>query len=78
MATYYDYILAFIPLVLLGLGGGLSMAGLGTHTALVVAGLVTLGLVGHALFINAPTRESQPSEHVEAVDGSSPAVSMSD
>lgn len=54
MATYYDYVLGFIPLVLLGIGGGLHVAGLSLQLALATSGLFAIGLMGHALFVNAP------------------------
>lgn len=78
MATYYDLILAFIPLVLLGLGGGLYLVGLAANLAVGIAGLVTLGLVGHALFINAPVENPSPAEHAERVENANQAISMSD
>lgn len=78
MATYYDLILACIPLVLLGLGGGLNLAGLPQNAAIAIAGLVTLGLVGHALFVNAPVDPPASSETTETVERSRSAVSMSD
>ena len=77
MVTYYDLILASIPLVLLGLGGGLYLAGLAANAAVAIAGLVTLGLVGHALFVNAPVEKPAPSEN-ESADTSQLAFSLSD
>lgn len=54
MTDYYDLVLGLIPLALLGIGGGLHVAGLATTTALTVGGLVAVGLVAHALFVNGP------------------------
>lgn len=77
MATYYDLILASIPLVLVGLGGALHLAGLDPDAAVAVAGLVALGLVGHALFVKAPVETpSRPKD--ETVDTSHGPVSLWD
>lgn len=78
MANYYDFVLGFIPLALLGLGGGLHVAGLALTTALTVGGLVAVGLVGHALFVNGPVDAPAP-EMAETVETSSgAAVPLSD
>ncbi len=73
MANYYDFVLGFIPLALLGLGGGLHIAGLTLTTALTIGGLVAVGLVGHALFVNAPV-----DTPVETVDAAPAGVPISD
>lgn len=54
MTDYYDLVLGLIPLALLGIGGGLYVVGLTLTTALTIGGLVAVGLVGHALFVNGP------------------------
>ncbi|MFB6113834.1 MAG: hypothetical protein ABEJ58_06995 [Halodesulfurarchaeum sp.] len=54
MTSYYDVVLALIPVALFGLGGGLQFAGLAQTTAVSVGGLVSVGLVGHAMFVNGP------------------------
>jgi len=54
MTEYYDLVLGLIPLALLGVGGGLHVAGIGLTTALTIGGLFAVGLVGHALFVNGP------------------------
>ncbi|MDZ7850415.1 MAG: hypothetical protein U5K70_06265 [Halodesulfurarchaeum sp.] len=76
MATYYDYVLGFIPLVLLGIGGGLHVAGLQLQVALATSGLLAIGLMGHALFVNSPVDggHQQSAEPVET----QPSYSMSD
>ena len=55
MTGYYDIVLGLIPLTLLGISGGLYVAGLGVSTAVSLAGLVAVTLVGHALFVRGPT-----------------------
>jgi hypothetical protein len=54
MPGYYDYVLALIPLVLLGIGGGLFVAGASFVLAVTVGAGVVLGIIGHAMFVNAP------------------------
>jgi hypothetical protein len=78
MTTYYDLVLGFIPLALLGLGGGLHIAGLTLTTAVSIGGLVAVGLVGHALFVNAPVDPTPAPQSVETVEATSAPVSMSD
>ncbi|MFB6085606.1 MAG: hypothetical protein ABEJ84_02160 [Halodesulfurarchaeum sp.] len=76
MATYYDYVLGFIPVVLLGIGGGLHVAGLPVPLAISTGGLLAIGLMGHALFVNAPAvgSDGDSAERVERA----PSYSMSD
>lgn len=59
MTRYYDAILALIPLVLLGVGGSLLVAGVPEPIALSLAGTASVGLVGHAIFVNGPVREDR-------------------
>ncbi len=54
MTGYYDLILGLIPLALAGITGALSVVGLSLTTAVPLASVVALGLVGHAMFVNAP------------------------
>ena len=55
MTGYYDIVLGLIPLALLGISGGLYVAGFAVTTAVTLAGLVAVTLVGHALFVRTPT-----------------------
>ncbi len=59
MPEYYDYVLGLIPLALVGVSGALSLGGLGRTPAVSAGGLLAVGLVGHALFVNAPTDERE-------------------
>lgn len=52
--NYYDLILALIPLTLLGLTGVLTLSGLTLTTAVPLAGGVSAGMIGHAMFVRAP------------------------
>ena len=55
MTGYYDIVLGLIPLALLGISGGLFAAGFAITTSVTLAGLVSVTLVGHAMFVRAPT-----------------------
>lgn len=76
MTTYYDYVLGFIPLVLVGFGAGLHAFGIPLEIAVAVGGLLALSLMGHALFVNAPVDRSNGSMQSEQTD--STPVSLSD
>ncbi|MGM0371007.1 MAG: hypothetical protein ACQEQJ_00700 [Halobacteriota archaeon] len=67
MTTYYDFVLGLIPLVLLGFGGGLRLAGLRFEIAVAVGGLLAMGLIGHALFVNAPVDSTTQPSSTESV-----------
>lgn len=54
MTGYYDLILGLIPVAFFGTTGALFVAGISLMSALPVAGLIAVLLVGHALFINGP------------------------
>lgn len=73
MTGYYDIILGLIPLAMAGITGSLMAAGFALTTAIPLASVVAVGLIGHAMFIRAPvdpTPESDPatSEPVQAAD----------
>ena len=53
--NYYDLILGLIPLALLGLTALLTTAGLPLTTAVPLAGGVSVAMIGHAMFVRAPT-----------------------
>jgi hypothetical protein len=46
----------------------LLVADFGLTTAIPLAGIVSVGLIGHAMFVRAPVdpRETQPTEQVES------------
>ena len=54
MAGYYDVVLGLIPLSLVGLTALLSTTGLSLSVAAPLASTVAVGLIGHAMFVNAP------------------------
>lgn len=57
MTSYYDAVLGLIPLVLAGVSGALLAVGLDVTTAVPIAALPVVGLMGHAMFVRAPTDE---------------------
>lgn len=54
MTSYYDIILGLIPLALFGIAGTLTLLGVQLTVAVPAAALVSVGLIGHALFVNGP------------------------
>jgi len=53
--NYYDLILGLIPLALLGLTALLTTAGLALTAAVPLAGTISAGMIGHAMFVRTPT-----------------------
>lgn len=54
MTGYYDIVLGLIPLSLAGVTALLLVAGMSLSVSIPLASVVTLGLMGHAMFVNAP------------------------
>lgn len=54
MAGYYDIVLGLIPVALLGITAALTVVGLSITTAVPIGAVVAIGLIGHAMFVNAP------------------------
>ncbi|MFW5911409.1 MAG: hypothetical protein ACOCQV_01600 [Halolamina sp.] len=69
MTGYYDYVLALIPGVLIGLTAMLTLFGTPLRTALFAGGGASMLVVGHAVFVRGPVGD----ERVETPD--SPARS---
>jgi L-alanine-DL-glutamate epimerase-like enolase superfamily enzyme len=72
MTGYYDFVLGLIPLTLGGITGLLTISGFALTTAIPLASIVAVGLIGHAMFVRAPV-DSPPtstsrSEPVQAAD----------
>jgi hypothetical protein len=75
MTGYYDYVLGLIPVSLVVITGALSLAGFQLTTAVPLGSLVAVGLVGHAMFVNAPVTQAAqqseaPSSNANASDSS--------
>lgn len=63
MVEYYDYVLALIPLTLLGTAGLLIGVGWEATLAVPVAATGSMLLIGHALFVNGPVADDRtPAE----------------
>ena len=54
MTGYYDIILALIPVALLGVTVALTIVGLSLTTAVPIAALFAVGIMGHAMFVRSP------------------------
>lgn len=54
MTEYYDIVLGAIPLSLLGISGLLWVVGLSLTVAIPLGAVVSVGLIGHAMFVNGP------------------------
>jgi hypothetical protein len=65
MTGYYDIILGLIPLAMAGITGGLTISGVALTTAIPMASVVAVALIGHAMFVRAPVdptpTDAQPS-----------------
>ena len=72
MTGYYDYVLGAIPLALIGGTGLLSATGLSLGAAIPLAAALAVLVIGHALFVNAPTDEV-PGGIEAATGGPNPA-----
>jgi hypothetical protein len=57
MTEYYDYVLGFVPLALVGITGVLGAAGVDFPLAVLVGAATASLAVGHALFVNGPVQE---------------------
>lgn len=73
MAGYYDAVLGLIPLVLAGVSGALLVFGIDMTTAVPIAALPVVGLMGHAMFVNAPTDDTATAAAIGESDGFQPA-----
>jgi hypothetical protein len=68
MSRYYDYVLAFIPLALLGVTAALGAAGVAPRVAVSAGGgVAALGVV-HALFVNGPSNAVSAGRDASMVD----------
>lgn len=54
MMSYYDAVLGLIPLSLAGLTVAFLFVGFSMSTAVPIASVATVGLMGHAMFVRAP------------------------
>lgn len=61
MTGYYDLVLGLIPVALIGLTALLTSAGLDLTTAVPIAAIAPVALMGHAMFVNAPVDDPEES-----------------
>lgn len=54
MAEYYDIVLGVIPISLVAITGSLMAAGLSLTVAVPLGSVVSVGVIGHAMFVNGP------------------------
>lgn len=66
MVDYYDLVLGGIPVALLGITGVLTLSGFSLTAAVSAGSVVALGLIGHAMFVNAPVDRRGVEETAEA------------
>lgn len=66
MTGYYDVVLGLIPLTLAGISFALVMAGMALTVAVPLAGLVSIGLIGHAMFVRTPSTTRSNATTIEA------------
>ncbi|WP_435349366.1 hypothetical protein [Haloarchaeobius sp. HRN-SO-5] len=62
MTGYYDIVLGLIPVSFIGGTGALTtIADMSLTSAVPVAAVLSVLLIGHAMFVNAPVDEATPS-----------------
>jgi uncharacterized membrane protein YebE (DUF533 family) len=75
MTGYYDYVLGLIPVSLVVITGALLLAGFQLTTAVPLGSLVAVGLVGHAMFVNAPVTQTAQETHASTANPSDSSFS---
>lgn len=68
MVEYYDIILGLIPVSLGGLTALFVTAGMSLVFSITIASIVTIGLMGHAMFINGPGRSAVEADHEQSAE----------
>lgn len=72
MTGYYDLVLGLIPLTLAGVTGVLFAFGVPLSAAIPLSSVVSVGLIGHAMFVRTPvsTTPGQSSQEPTGVRAS--------
>lgn len=79
MMDYYDVILGLIPLTVAGVTGALTIVGVSLSAAVAVGAVLTVPLLGHAMFVNAPiSTRSAPDRDVQTQSQSRPRTNSAD
>lgn len=68
MTGYYDVILGLIPLAMAGVTGVLLVVGYALTTAIPIASIAAVALIGHAMFIRSPVDPAPDREPPQAAD----------
>jgi len=66
MTGYYDYVLALIPGVLVGVTAALSLLGVPLRGALFLGAGASMVVVAHALFVRTPVVEERSRSETAA------------
>ena len=66
MIGYYDYVLALIPGVLVGMTAALTLLGVPLRGALFAGAGASTFVVGHALFVRSPVADEPPTADAPA------------
>lgn len=77
MTGYYDLVLVLIPVALFGIGGTLLAAGVPQSIAVSLAGAASVGMIGHAIFVNGPVASTDRATSADARSASTSSGSAS-
>lgn len=77
MTGYYDLVLVLIPVALLGIGGTLLAAGVPQPIAVSLAGAASVGMIGHAIFVNGPVASADSTTSADAQPASTGSAGAS-
>jgi hypothetical protein len=80
MTGYYDIVLGLIPVAFIGGTAALTTIGnVAMSTAIPIAAVLSVLLIGHAMFVNAPVDVvAEESEHAQASTTGTAAPSQAD
>jgi len=73
--NYYDVVLLLVPVSFLGISGTAFFGGLSVEVALMVGGVFSVAIIGHAMFANPPVDPLPTSSNTET---STPSQKMTD
>ncbi|MFW5964540.1 MAG: hypothetical protein ACOCQM_06710 [Natronomonas sp.] len=73
MTDYYDIVLGLIPASFAGLTALLLLAGLSLSVSIPLASVAAVGLIYHALFVNAPVSVSPEDQRGQSGTETAPS-----